>query len=35
MESITRQVRELQPDERRVHETAFGKRLRENQQIIL
>ncbi len=35
MESITRQVRELQPDERRVYEAALGKQLLENQQIIL
>jgi hypothetical protein len=35
MESIIRQVCELQPDERRVYEAALGKQLHENQQIIL
>jgi hypothetical protein len=35
MESITRQVCELKPDERRVYEAALGKQLHENQQIIL
>ena len=35
MEKITRNVRDLKQDERRVYEAALGERLRENQQLIL
>ncbi len=35
MESIIRQVRELESDERRVYEAALGQKLQENQQVIL
>jgi hypothetical protein len=35
MEKITRNVRDLKQDERRVYEEALGERLCENQQVIL
>ncbi len=35
MEKITRNVRDLKQDERRVYEAALGERLCENQQVIL
>ena len=35
MEKITRNVSDLEKDERRVYEAALGEKLRENQQVIL
>jgi hypothetical protein len=35
MEKITRNVADLEQDERRVYEAALGEKLRENQQVIL
>jgi endonuclease V-like protein UPF0215 family len=35
MESITRDVNKIEPDERRVYEAVLGHTLRENQQIII
>jgi hypothetical protein len=35
MDKITRNVRDLKQDERRVYEAALGERLRENQQVVL
>jgi len=35
MEKITRNVRELENNERRVYETALGQQLRDNQQVII
>jgi hypothetical protein len=35
MGTISRNVRDLQQDERRVYETALGEKLRENQAVIL
>ncbi|MEA1952665.1 MAG: hypothetical protein U9N87_14890 [Planctomycetota bacterium] len=35
MESITRNVREIASDERRVYEAAVGHALQENQQVVI
>ena len=35
MESITRNVREIESDERRVYEAAVGHALQENQQVVI
>jgi len=35
MESTVRNVREIASDERRVYETVLGRRLREDQQVVL
>ncbi|MEX2288368.1 MAG: hypothetical protein WD648_14830 [Planctomycetaceae bacterium] len=35
MQKITRNVRDLEKEERRVFEAALGEKLRENQQVIM